>query len=45
MTWKNNSKTISVVNPICCGLDVHYRQHFENHILDPWLTTKDVFTI
>ena len=23
MTRKNNSKIISVVHPICCGLDVH----------------------
>jgi hypothetical protein len=23
MTRKNNNKIISVVHPICCGLDVH----------------------
>jgi len=23
MTRKNNSKIISIVHPICCGLDVH----------------------
>ncbi len=32
MTRKNNNKIISVVHPICCGLDVHIIKHGKSFV-------------
>ncbi len=32
MTQKNNNKIISVMHPICCGLDVHKKAACDSFI-------------
>ena len=45
MTQKNSSKIISVVHPICCGLDVHKDMVSACIIItEPEPTTKDART-